>query len=392
MASTEERTDQGGSGNAPELPDNRNSGKMKEEEEEENHEEPEENHEEPESEEKRKLKQMRWMMEEAVEDGLKRQDETRSKRAVEIKIAPPKPFGSDTSEARSWLNTVNAYLLLNEEVYNTDRKKVIFAHSFMTEGTAAAWVNSRNEEALAIDIRGNRVGWGSWRGFEKNFLTSFDYGDQKMINLGKLQNLRQAGETNNIKDYITQFRTLSSLSGVRDQAAFIGYFQKGLKPHLMRQVFSLEHVPNTIEGWFAKANLFDNQNRMARSVEESNNQPRPYYQRNRSYNNPRPRNVNAIEVNGTTLSKEEKDRYFREALCFECGEKGHRAAACRNRQGPSRPRTDKFRTNIKATTTKEGPASDLAKERAIAIKALFHGISEEERVATLEELGDDLDF
>jgi hypothetical protein len=44
---------------------------------------------------------------------------------------------------------------VNEAIYNTDKKKIIFALSFMNGGTASAW---------ALE-RGNREQLGTWQGF-----------------------------------------------------------------------------------------------------------------------------------------------------------------------------------------------------------------------------------
>ena len=307
-------------------------------------------------------------------------------KPTEIKVGQPKNFNGDVTIGKQWATSVQTYLYLNQEIYNTDEKKIIFTLSFMTEGTAASWAHQKSASALAT-IGGNYVGWGSWEQFKVDFDKSFDYGDHALRARQKLQNLKQTGS---VDEFISEFRTLWGLSGISENAALIGYFQTGIKAPLMRQIFAMECVPSTIEGWIKKAALFDSNARMANAVARGNTTytPTPHYQNKyKPYHGAKPRDPNGMDVDRITLSSEEKDRYFREALCFECGQKGHRAAVCRNRQGSSRPRFNPPRANIRATDTKEDP-----KGKAIAIKGLLEGMTEEGKAATFKTLGEDVDF
>ena len=56
----------------------------------------------------------------------------------EIRINLPKEFSRLQSEAGPFLQDVTLYLTLNQEVYNNDNKKIIFALSFMNSGPAQA--------------------------------------------------------------------------------------------------------------------------------------------------------------------------------------------------------------------------------------------------------------
>jgi len=306
-------------------------------------------------------------------------------KPTEIKVGQPKNFNGDVTVGKQWATSVQTYLYLNREIYNTDEKKIIFTLSYMTEGTAASWAHQKSSSALTI-INGNYAGWGSWEEFKMEFDRSFSYGDHAMRARQKLQVLKQTGS---VDEFISEFRTLWGLSEMTENAALVGYFQSGIKVPLMKQIFAMEHVPSTIEGWIEKASLFDSNNRMAYAVGRG---PFPYtphvqYHKYKPYHGAKPRDPNAMDVDRITLSPEEKDRYFKEALCFECGQKGHRAAVCRNRQGPSRPRFNPSRTNIRAADTQRDP-----KGTAISIKALLEGMTKEEKAATFETLGEDVDF
>ena len=57
----------------------------------------------------------------------------------EIRINLPKEFSGLQSEAGPFLQDVTLYLTLNQEVYNNDNKKIVFALSFMNSSPAQAW-------------------------------------------------------------------------------------------------------------------------------------------------------------------------------------------------------------------------------------------------------------
>ena len=49
----------------------------------------------------------------------------------EISINKPPIFTGATNRARKWLADVRAYLMLNQAVYNDDKKRILFALSYM---------------------------------------------------------------------------------------------------------------------------------------------------------------------------------------------------------------------------------------------------------------------
>ena len=307
---------------------------------------------------------------------------TTTGRPTEIKIGQPKDFNGDLGEAMQWTTSVEAYLHLNKEIYNTDEKRILFTLSFMKGGTAAAWAHKRNQAALLM-VNGLYSGWGNWTQFINDFNRAFNYSDHAIWARQQLQHLKQSG---NIDEFISEFRTLQGICGEQGNAALIGYFQAGIKTSLMRQIFAMEHVPTTIEGWMEKAALFDHNNRMANAVSKGNHHYTPHYQNKPSYA-AKPRDPNAMDVDRISLSPEEKDRYFKESRCFECGKKGHRAAVCRSRQGQNRSGFNPPRANIRTTNTQGDP-----KDKTITIKALLEGMTEEEKAATFKTLGEDVDF
>ena len=71
-----------------------------------------------------------------------------SKSAAEVKLNLPKVFSGKRTELNKFLQDVLVYLTVNKEVYNNDKKKIVYLLLFMTEGDAASW----KEEFLARKI------------------------------------------------------------------------------------------------------------------------------------------------------------------------------------------------------------------------------------------------
>ena len=93
----------------------------------------------------------------------------------EIRINLLKEFSGLQSEAGPFLQDVTLYLTLNQEVYNNDNKKIIFALSFMNSGPAQAWKESFITQKT--NVNGN-MNLGTWvackQALENTFLISDD--------------------------------------------------------------------------------------------------------------------------------------------------------------------------------------------------------------------------
>ena len=59
--------------------------------------------------------------------------------AKEFKLNPPTAFSGDRKKLKEFLIETEMYLTINREVFDTDEKKIIFALSYMREGTAGPW-------------------------------------------------------------------------------------------------------------------------------------------------------------------------------------------------------------------------------------------------------------
>ncbi|KAK1221402.1 hypothetical protein PQX77_015787 [Marasmius sp. AFHP31] len=144
----------------------------------------------------------------------------------EIRIKPPAEFEGEQTKTTEFLSDIELYLGINEGIYNTDKKKMIFLLSNMKGGTAGDWKLLRVQEY-------NRVGWLTWDDFKKAFETAFSAADEPGQAQSKLRTIRQ---TEDVDNYIAKFQILASKSGISEDTALIEYFMEGLNPKIVEKI------------------------------------------------------------------------------------------------------------------------------------------------------------
>ena len=83
---------------------------------------------------------------------------TNKSKPMKLKINPLKPFSRKRDEFNKFLQDVTLYLELNDEIYNSDKKKIAYTLSFMNNGDAAAWKSQYLTDATTLTGL-NLTGW-----------------------------------------------------------------------------------------------------------------------------------------------------------------------------------------------------------------------------------------
>ncbi|THH05423.1 hypothetical protein EW145_g4808 [Phellinidium pouzarii] len=121
----------------------------------------------------------------------------------EAHISKPNNFDGDKGYACCFLSSCEAYLSLNEQVYNTDKRKIIFVLSFMLEKAAGDWATNHTTIALAPNpTTKTSTGFGTWEDFVNDFRNTFITTDDSADAQCQLLNIKQMGTAD---DYNTQF-------------------------------------------------------------------------------------------------------------------------------------------------------------------------------------------
>ncbi|KIO01477.1 hypothetical protein M404DRAFT_28779 [Pisolithus tinctorius Marx 270] len=212
-------------------------------------------------------------------------------KPTELKIGAPSDFDGDQKNAMSWLYSVQTYLLVNEELYDTDTKKVVYALSYMKKD------------------------------FVKNFKESFTSADTAGTTIAKLRTLKQK---ESVEQYITDFRTAAADSTITEDIALIKFFSQGLKPFIANRIHMMETTPTKITEWYTQAQKFDAKWRKVNEF-STKKEKKTFHPRN---NFAEEKDPNAMDVDGVKLSKEERDQHIKEGRCFGCRNKGHLSQEC----------------------------------------------------------------
>ena len=91
---------------------------------------------------------------------------TTTTKPIKLWIGTPKAYDGSFETSRQWLNAVQLYLLVNEDIYNND-KKIAFVLSYMTKGSALTWAATFWENS--VDMTGTII-----LGTYVNFIAKFN--------------------------------------------------------------------------------------------------------------------------------------------------------------------------------------------------------------------------
>ena len=73
-------------------------------------------------------------------------------KPAELQLRKPKAFNDFYETVISWTYTIQFYLIINEKSYDTNVKKIAFALSYMTKGSALTWADTFWEKAIISTI------------------------------------------------------------------------------------------------------------------------------------------------------------------------------------------------------------------------------------------------
>ena len=179
---------------------------------------------------------------------------------MELRLGTPDAYDGSFDKSRSWINTVQFYLAVNKAVYDTDKKKIAFALSYMTKGSALTWTTTFHTNCISDTT----ISFGTFTDFITTFETLFKQQDVTGTAVAWLTTTRMTRKCNgsfnpSLMEYISAFQNHVALATITDQNVLIGYFSTGIPPALMKQIMSMDTVPEKIEEWYAKAIHFQTQ-------------------------------------------------------------------------------------------------------------------------------------
>ena len=254
----------------------------------------------------------------------------------ELKLGQPPTFDGTPEKARGWFNNVQLYLLVNKDIYNDDDRKIAYALSFMREGSAALWSLTETEAAL----KRNPPNFGTWQNFLNKFSASFILENTKNQAIAWMTTTKVDKKTP-LMDYISQFKNNAALSEISNEDVLINFYSRGIPSFLMKRIYGMDTVPNTIDKWYQATLCF--QHVWEKTNEIAKGKTNPFYQNHNRNNDHKKKDPDAMDVDAVRLSDQERERRRRKGLCFKCGAPGHMSNNCNNPSPRRKERNPKTR-------------------------------------------------
>ncbi|KAL6481423.1 hypothetical protein MHYP_G00095030 [Metynnis hypsauchen] len=223
-----------------------------------------------------------------------------------VPLSIPDKYDGTPDLCQGFLMQCSLYFSRAPTAFPSEDAKIAFVLSLLT-GKALRW-------ATAV--------WGAqssvmqtYASFEHQFKEVFDHSGTGKDPGEQLLHLKQGNST--ALDFSLTFRTLAAESGWDDQALKTVY-RNGLNEQLKSELACKDDA-QTLDGLIKLSIRLDNLIRSRRQVYSSITTPAS-----------QTTEPEEMECDRARVTPEEKQRRFREGLCFYCGEKGHFRQNCKS--------------------------------------------------------------
>src|SRR5712672_185463 len=140
--------------------------------------------------------------------------------------SPPESFDGSGRKAESFWSSLETYYFLNQDVFQTDSKRVASALTHFKLGTPAGeWARDRQQTALALQ----RPDFGSWDDFRSAFKAHFIPVESKMSSTQTMHSLRQQNRP--FHEWYQEWITHANRSGANEQTKIFA-FRRNIHPFL----------------------------------------------------------------------------------------------------------------------------------------------------------------
>jgi Ty3 transposon capsid-like protein len=141
-------------------------------------------------------------------------------RLKELNLNKPKAFDGNRDGFKEFLQNVEVYMDVNHKTYNNNLRKIAFALSFMTTGSAATWKAQFIKKAYTKPIPANpNDRLGTYTQFRKDLIEAFSMFDSVGDALDKLQSLRKK-KMESVNEHIAKFKMLATGSKINTMNPF----------------------------------------------------------------------------------------------------------------------------------------------------------------------------
>jgi hypothetical protein len=178
---------------------------------------------------------------------VERMSSTRDTTAAAVyktSIAKPEKYSGKKKDLKGFLRAVHINLMECHEI-NTNKKKVLFTLSFMTEGKAGDWAEDMLDVFLESEEKAGANPNEIWnfKEFKTQLQKKFeDVAEQKKAR-SDLDSMRQGKET--VQDYLDKFDRLAHIANFDNDCMWISLAESCINTPLLEKLYRMETVPVT---------------------------------------------------------------------------------------------------------------------------------------------------
>jgi hypothetical protein len=256
-----------------------------------------------------------------------------------IKPSPPTEFNGDRAKAKAFWNSVELYMRLAPQQFESESAKIAWVFSFMKSGRAALFV----DRVLRHEARTGSPRITSFAGLKLIFIDEFFPKNESHRALMTLETTNYYQGKRTMDEYVDSFKDLIDLAGYTEGVAIVMKFRRGLRRDIQDQIAQLANgrpADNNIHAWYnAALNCAENieSNTIFHGISRAPTTlthlrapipmaptpippPRPTFAPSRPTQNPVPMEIDAV-----------KKKTALPGVCYRCGEPGHRRPDCPRR-------------------------------------------------------------
>ena len=247
--------------------------------------------------------------------------------------SPPDSYDGKPDKAEAFWSALKSYFYLNSGMFADDNRTIATALTYFKVGTPAReWARDRQKVALTANL----IDFGSWHDFKKGYDTHFVPAQSQLQAVQAMHNLRMGGRMFN--NWYQEWSTHASQSGVDENTKMFA-FRKNIPMALHEKIIAMHPQPNTLKDLVEKASALDQVWRMYRTPPTTGGRSHGFNARTAATGQEEAQ-INLFQPkegdrcppgNTATVGKvscQEKDRCFKEKLCFYCGKPGHQVKDC----------------------------------------------------------------
>jgi hypothetical protein len=287
----------------------------------------------------------------------------------------PEPYDGKPEKADAFINNLGNYYFLNTTTFDTDKKKVSSALTYFKIGTPAGeWACNRQSAALSA----TPPDFGTWANFQTLFKAHFVPAHTELEATQYLHTNKMGNRPFN--EWYQEWSTQAERSHLNAHTKMF-CFRKAIPIPLHQKILGVTPAPDTMEELVRLAREFDRNYQLYTMPSDNfrgNCGPRNRAmitegsdaQVHATTTSPRP------QMNVGKISEAEKQRRYKEKLCFYCRKPGHTAKEChikqsgRGRGQGNRPGVPRQDVRARAAATQEETYEDTPEDQPAQITAL----------------------